>query len=169
MAAETHRSICPLDCPDACSLEVKVEGGRVVGVDGLARNPLTAGYICAKVRRFPEHLYGPDRILHPAVRDGRKGAGAFRDVSWDEALDRDRRSAAPRRASGSGGEAILPFCYGGSNGCLTQDALRRAPLPPARRVAPGAHGLRGADRRAAARPLRQDARRRARRTTRTRG
>jgi anaerobic selenocysteine-containing dehydrogenase len=70
MAAETLRSACPLDCPDACSLEVKVDGGRVVAVDGSREDPLTDGFICAKVRRFPEHMYGPDRVLQPHVRDG---------------------------------------------------------------------------------------------------
>src|SRR4029079_10498739 len=119
--AETLRSICPLDCPDACSLDVKVEGGLVVGVDGAHDNPLTAGFICAKVRRFPEHMYGPERVLRPAVREGQKGSGAFRDVSWDEALDRVAAALADARDR-FGGESILPFCYGGSNGYLTQDA-----------------------------------------------
>ena len=119
--AETLRSICPLDCPDACSLDVKVEGGLVVGVDGAHDNPLTAGFICAKVRRFPEHMYGPERVLRPAVREGQKGSGAFRDVSWDEGLDRVAAALADARDR-FGGESILPFCYGGSNGYLTQDA-----------------------------------------------
>jgi anaerobic selenocysteine-containing dehydrogenase len=121
MAAETRRSLCPLDCPDACTLDVKVEDGRVVDVDGSRDNPLTAGFICAKVRRFPEHMYGPERVLRPAVRDGRKGAGQFRDVSWDEALNRVAAALAGARDR-FGGESILPFCYGGSNGYLTQDA-----------------------------------------------
>ena len=52
--AERLASACPLDCPDACSLEVTVENGRVVKVDGASdRNALTEGYICAKVRRMP--------------------------------------------------------------------------------------------------------------------
>ena len=115
-----HRSACPLDCPDACSLEVTVEQGRVVKVDAGAGNPLTGGYICAKVRKFPEHLYSPERILHPAVRDGRKGDGRFRDVSWDEALDllAGRLREMKQRW---GGESILPVSYGGSNGMLSQD------------------------------------------------
>jgi anaerobic selenocysteine-containing dehydrogenase len=121
MAAETRRSICPLDCPDACTLDVKVDDERVVAVEGSRANPLTAGFICAKVRRFPEHMYGPERVLRPAVRDGRKGAGQFRDVSWDEALARVAAGLADARDR-FGGESILPFCYGGSNGYLTQDA-----------------------------------------------
>jgi anaerobic selenocysteine-containing dehydrogenase len=113
-------SACPLDCPDACSLEVRVQDGRVVKVDGSHRNPVTQGYICAKVRRMPELLYGEGRLLHPAVRTGPKGEGRFERISWDEALD--LAAARMREARDRwGGESILPFCYGGSNGWLTQD------------------------------------------------
>src|SRR5262249_59660275 len=80
-------SACPLDCPDACSLDVTVADGRVVAIGGSRVNPLTEGYICAKVRRLPEHLYGPSRLLYPGIRTGRKGEGQFRRASWDEALD----------------------------------------------------------------------------------
>jgi anaerobic selenocysteine-containing dehydrogenase len=113
-------SACPLDCPDACSLSVAVEDGRVTKMDGSQRNPLTAGFICAKVRRWPEHVYGEARLLHPEVRRGRKGDGVFARVSWDEALSllaEKLRVARDRH----GGESILPFSYGGSNGLLTQD------------------------------------------------
>jgi anaerobic selenocysteine-containing dehydrogenase len=113
-------SACPLDCPDACSLSVTVEDGRVTKMDGSQRNPLTAGFICAKVRRWPEHVYGEARLLHPEVRRGRKGDGVFARVSWDEALSllaEKLRVARDRH----GGESILPFSYGGSNGLLTQD------------------------------------------------
>ncbi len=118
-AVTTVRSACPLDCPDACSLEVRVEDGRVVKLDGDHRNPVTAGFICTKVRNFPEHLYGPDRLLTPALRVGAKGEGRFRPVSWDEALTLVARRLTEVRAA-FGGEAILPYCYGGSNGALSQ-------------------------------------------------
>lgn len=110
---------CPLDCPDACSLTVQVRDGRAVAVDGDRRNPVTGGYICAKVRSLPEHVYGADRLLYPAVRAGRKGGGDRRRVDWDEALElvAGKLAAAVRE---HGGESILPFCYGGSNGLLTQ-------------------------------------------------
>ena len=81
------QSACPLDCPDACSLDVEVEDGRVRAVRGSRLNPLTAGFICSKVSRMDAHLYGPERVLFPQVRDGPKGSGRFRRVSWDEALD----------------------------------------------------------------------------------
>jgi anaerobic selenocysteine-containing dehydrogenase len=113
-------TVCPLDCPDACSLDVTVQEGKVTVLDGSTANPVTGGYICAKVRRFPERMYGPDRVLHPAVRKGPKGSGWFEQVSWDAALDRiaERLRAVKDEF---GGEAILPYSYGGSNGLLTQD------------------------------------------------
>jgi anaerobic selenocysteine-containing dehydrogenase len=92
----------------------------VVKLDGSHRNPLTDGYICAKVRRWPELMYGPDRLLHPARRRGRKGTGDFERISWDEALGLVVEKIAEVRGRW-GGEAILPFYYGGSNGLLTQD------------------------------------------------
>lgn len=116
----TLTTACPLDCPDACSLTVQVEGDRVVKLDGTERNPYTAGFICSKVRRFPELLYGDDRLLHPGVRRGPKGTGDFERVSWDEALDLVAQKLEEARAR-FGGEAILPLSYGGSNGPLTQD------------------------------------------------
>src|SRR5204862_1210868 len=69
-----------------------------------------------------DRVYGPDRLLHPAVRIGRKGEGKFKRVSWDEALSLvvERLTNAKRDA---GGASILPFSYGGSNGLLTQDNL----------------------------------------------
>ncbi|MFB3853081.1 MAG: molybdopterin-dependent oxidoreductase [Vicinamibacterales bacterium] len=111
---------CPLDCPDSCSLSVTVNHGRVVRLEGSWRQPATAGVICAKVRRFPERLYGDNRLLFPALRSGPKGSGQFTRTSWDEALN-TITSAIGVVVQRWGGEAILPFSYGGSNGLLSQD------------------------------------------------
>ena len=147
---------CPLDCPDACSLSVTVQHGKIVEIDGSHSNPVTDGFICAKVRKFGDRVYGPDRLLYPAVRKGRKGEGRFERVSWDEALEliaeRMRRAKAA-----SGGASILPYSYGGSNGLLTQDNLDATLWRRLRHVAPGAHALRGADGRRQHGALRQDA------------
>src|SRR2546430_4243599 len=120
--ASVVETACPLDCPDACSLAVTVQYGKVRTIDGSRKNPVTDGYICAKVRKFGERLYGPDRLLHPAVRRGRKGEGQFKRVSWDEAIEliASRFEAAKAR---HGGASILPYSYGGSNGLLTQDNI----------------------------------------------
>src|SRR4029079_10300502 len=113
---------CPLDCPDACTMAVSVRHGKVGALDGATTNPVTGGYICAKVRKFDQRLYGPDRLLYPAVRKGAKGEGRFKRVTWDHALglvaDRFQRAKATH-----GGASILPYSYGGSNGLLTQDNI----------------------------------------------
>ncbi|MEZ5292541.1 MAG: molybdopterin-dependent oxidoreductase [Vicinamibacterales bacterium] len=116
----TVETACPLDCPDACTLQVTVRGGRVTTIDGSRTNPVTGGYICNKVRHFDRRVYGEDRLHFPAVRVGKKGEGRFRRVSWDDALDRIAARLSAIRAD-HGGEAILPLSYGGSNGLLTQD------------------------------------------------
>jgi anaerobic selenocysteine-containing dehydrogenase len=124
VASSKVTSACPLDCPDACSLVVTVEGGRVVSVDGDRRNPLTQGFVCGKVRRIARHVHGAHRISSPAVRVGTKGDGRFEPVSWDEALGRIVEALERTRAR-SGGEAILPFSYGGSNGLVSEGSVDR--------------------------------------------
>ena len=118
MPPETLPSACPLDCPDLCSLEVTVDGGRVVQVDGGTRSPVTDGVICGKVRKIADHLYGEHRLTTPLVRT----RGALVPASWDDALAivTERLGAIVAR---SGGEAVLPYHYGGSNGWLTEGAL----------------------------------------------
>ena len=120
--SEHRHSACPLDCPDLCGLDVTVENGRVIEVDGDTRGPITNGFICGKVRKIADHLYGDDRILRPRIRAGAKGEGKWREVSWDDALGLLSDRIATIRAK-SGGEAILPYHYGGSNGWLTEGAL----------------------------------------------
>ena len=146
-------SACPLDCPDACSLDVTVADGRVLAIGGSDKNPVTRGYICAKVRRYPEHLYGEARIQHPGIRSGCKGEGKFRRASWDEALGLVAARMKGVR-DGRGGEGILPFSYGGSNGYLSQDTtdarlfyrlgasrlLRTVCAAPSGRAASGLYG-----------------------------
>jgi anaerobic selenocysteine-containing dehydrogenase len=118
---ESHvETACPLDCPDACTIVVTVRGGRIHRIEGSPANEITDGYICAKVRRFDQRVYGDDRVLHPAVRTGPKGSGRFRRVSWDEALELVASKITDIRSK-HGAEAILPLSYGGSNGLLTQD------------------------------------------------
>jgi anaerobic selenocysteine-containing dehydrogenase len=116
----TVRTACPLDCPDSCTLDITVENGRILEIDGGDENPVTRNYICAKVRRFASRVYGEDRLLYPAVRQGARGNGVFSRVTWDEALDQIAEKMRSIRDRW-GAEAILPFCYGGSNGLLTQD------------------------------------------------
>ncbi|NVB80525.1 MAG: molybdopterin-dependent oxidoreductase [Kofleriaceae bacterium] len=119
---EQRSSACPLDCPDLCGLTVSIDNGKVIEVTGDRRGPLTDGFICGKVRKITDHLYGDDRVLHPMIRTGAKGEGKWRQATWDEALDLVASRISEIRAK-SGSSAILPYHYGGSNGWLTEGAL----------------------------------------------
>ena len=108
------RSVCPHDCPSACSLDVTVEHGRLATVTG-REHPFTQGVICGKVREYAERVHSPLRILRPLRRAGAKGEGVFEPIGWDEAI---AEIAGRWRAiiAEHGGEAILPFSYAGSMG-----------------------------------------------------
>ncbi|MGO8658993.1 molybdopterin oxidoreductase family protein, partial [Rhizobium ruizarguesonis] len=57
---------CPHDCPSTCALEVDIsEDGRIGRVRGANDHSSTSGVICAKVARYAERLYHPDRLMHP--------------------------------------------------------------------------------------------------------
>jgi anaerobic selenocysteine-containing dehydrogenase len=117
------RTVCPHDCPSACSLDVQVADGRVVSVRG-GDNPYTAGVICAKVSRYGERVHHPDRILHPLERVGGKGSGAWRQISWDAALDRVA-AAFSEAAERWGPEAVWPYNSGGTMGLVQRDGIHR--------------------------------------------
>jgi anaerobic selenocysteine-containing dehydrogenase len=115
------RSVCPYDCPDGCGLLVDVENGRVVRVRGDPEHPYSRGTLCSKMSGYDRTVGSHDRLLTPLVRDGPKGEGRFRRISWDEALalvaGRFREIAARE-----GAEAILPYSYAGSMGLVQRHA-----------------------------------------------
>lgn len=113
---------CPHDCPDACGVLVTVEDGRATRIQGDPAHPVTRGFLCAKVTKYLDRVYSPDRVLYPMRRVAAKGqgkgnAGDFLRISWDEALteiaDRLKRVSAE-----FGPEAILPYSYAGNMGVL---------------------------------------------------
>lgn len=123
-AGEIRRSVCALDCPDACALLVTVQDGRGVQLRGDPDHPVTRGFLCGKVARYLEREYSPDRLLYPQIRTGVKGEGRFARVSWEAALDLIAERL--REISGYyGPEAILPYSYGGTMGLLNGAGMDR--------------------------------------------
>ncbi len=117
---------CPHDCPDACGVLITVEDGRATKIQGDPAHPVTRGFLCAKVAKYLERVYSPDRVLYPARRVGAKGPGArWERISWDAALDEIcERFRKISREFGS--EAILPYSYGGTLGVLNGSGMDRA-------------------------------------------
>lgn len=118
---EYKKTICPLDCPDSCGMVATVVAGKVTGLSGDRDHPYTNGFICRKMRRYPERLYSSKRVLSPQLRVGAKGAGEFRRISWAEAMDymAGRLTAISQEY---GGESILPYSYAGNMGVVNRFA-----------------------------------------------
>ena len=75
MTLDVRASVCTFDCPDACSLSVVVDDGRIVKVRGSDALPYTAGIICNKVASdMSDFVHGPQRLLYPMRRIGPNGA-----------------------------------------------------------------------------------------------
>lgn len=115
------RGACPLDCPDTCALLVTVRDGKVVKVAGDPDHPSTHGSLCAKVSRYPERTYSPDRILTPMRRIGRKGEGRFEPATWDEALA--DITARLEGIAARDPQRILPYSYAGTMGWVQGEGM----------------------------------------------
>jgi len=121
----TKASVCPLDCPDTCSLQVSVEAGRIGKVRGSRANPYTAGAICDKVAKYyPEFVHGALRLRQPLRRTGAAGGDEFEAIGWDAALtliaERTQQAIAEY-----GPQTVLPFNYAGPHGQLAGGSMDR--------------------------------------------
>ena len=125
MSPDVRNSVCPHDCPSTCALEVDVhDGARIGTVRGARANGYTAGVICAKVARYAERIHHAERLTRPLLRTGPKGSGQFREIGWDEALDRvgDAFNEASAR---HGAESVWPYYFAGTMGLVQRDGINR--------------------------------------------
>jgi molybdopterin guanine dinucleotide-containing S/N-oxide reductase-like protein len=145
---------CPHDCPDACGVLITIEDGRATRIQGDPEHPVTRGFLCAKVAKYLDRVYSPERVLYPMRRVKPKGLvkdvvtglrpvsgaelrhhtchnhasdgsnAAFQRISWDEALD-EIAQRLRRTVAEYGSESILPYSYGGTLGALNGASMDR--------------------------------------------
>ena len=143
------KAACPHDCPDACGVLITVQDGRATRIQGDPEHPVTRGFLCAKVAKYLDRVYSPDRVLYPMRRVAPKGPAAgienhsshstshttrdqneaasgqvWKRISWDEALD-EITSRFRDVAAKFGSEAILPYSFGGTLGALNGASMDR--------------------------------------------
>ena len=87
-----HYQIVPttcFNCESACGLTAYVdkERGEIRKFEGNPYHPGSRGRNCAKGPATINQITDPDRILYPLKRKGKRGAGEWERVSWDEVLD----------------------------------------------------------------------------------
>lgn len=85
MAREVF-SICGM-CTVRCPIRVEVEDGRVVLVQGNPFASGVAGSLCPRGAAGIALTEDHERPQFPMIRQGDRGEGKWRRVSWDEALD----------------------------------------------------------------------------------
>ncbi|MEE4603494.1 MAG: molybdopterin-dependent oxidoreductase [Desulfobacteraceae bacterium] len=83
---QIYKSACRM-CHGGCGVLVHVKDDKVIKVTGDPESPLNKGKMCPKGLASIEHLYHPDRLKYPLKRAGKRGAGKWERISWNEALD----------------------------------------------------------------------------------
>ncbi|MBV9074902.1 MAG: molybdopterin-dependent oxidoreductase [Acidobacteria bacterium] len=131
---KTVHAACSHDCPDSCGVLITVdELGRATRLRGDPAHPVTRGFLCAKVAKYLDRVYSPDRVLHPMRRVVAKGRGVrniedaaqiFERISWDEAYQEIARRFQ-QVGDEFGPEAILPYSYAGTTAVLSYASMDR--------------------------------------------
>ncbi len=102
---ETSCTTCSVHCRGA----VQSSSNRLVRLLGVDSEPVNHGWLCDKGRYGLEWVHSEHRLLEPQVREG----GAWREVSWPDALDRATDAIEQaKKLHGAGAIAVL----GGARG-----------------------------------------------------
>lgn len=70
-------------CGTGCHVQVGVQGGKIVGIQGDQHAEVNRGLLCVKGYHVGLILYGTDRLRTPLLRKN----GKLEPISWEEALD----------------------------------------------------------------------------------
>jgi len=93
---EVKRTTCYM-CACRCGIKVWVKDGKIRYIQGNRDHPVNQGVLCAKGASGIMQHYSPARLRKPLLRVGERGAGEFREIEWDEALDIATSWLAPIR------------------------------------------------------------------------
>ncbi len=70
-------------CIMHCGLDVHVQDGKIIKIEGMAEHPINKGRRCIKSNQIIDHVYSEDRLKYPMIKSRR----GFERISWDDALD----------------------------------------------------------------------------------
>lgn len=74
-------------CGFSCPVDLHLENGKIVSVEGNNTLPTSTGHLCVMGSALKQSVYSPERLLYPMKRIGKRGEGKFERITWDEALD----------------------------------------------------------------------------------
>ncbi|RJX34298.1 MAG: thiosulfate reductase [Desulfarculus sp.] len=123
----TVYSLCGM-CAVRCPIQVEVEDGRVVWIQGNPHDKAMGTSLCAKGAAGLVFEYDDERPQYPLIRTGERGGGQWRRASWDEALDyiADKLKAIIKK---HGGRAVCLSDRGGPFNDLTKAFVKALGSP----------------------------------------
>jgi len=104
-------------CPAGCGITVRVHEGHAVKIEGTREHPINGGGLGPKGQAGLQMLYHPDRIRTPLRREGPRGSGRWRPISWTEAIGQLAAALGDLRTKG------VP------QGLVVVDGEPRGPMP----------------------------------------
>ncbi|MFX0021878.1 MAG: molybdopterin-dependent oxidoreductase [Candidatus Hermodarchaeota archaeon] len=82
------RTASTFDCGGRCPLRLHIKEGKIIRVEGDDYEEKDEQLrTCLRCRALRQYVYHPDRLKYPLKRDGAKGTGKFKRISWDTALN----------------------------------------------------------------------------------
>ena len=86
-------------CFNACPVKYSLRDGQLVNVFGNDDDPVFQGRVCPKAQMTLQLYDSQQRLTQPLKRVGQRGSGAFKPISWRQALDEiaDKLSAVRQR------------------------------------------------------------------------
>ncbi|MEM7198464.1 MAG: molybdopterin-dependent oxidoreductase, partial [Pseudomonadota bacterium] len=83
---EVRQTTCYM-CACRCGIDVHIQDGKVRYIAGNPNHPINRGVLCAKGSAGIMQHNSPARLTKPLLRVGERGAGDFKEISWQEALE----------------------------------------------------------------------------------
>lgn len=115
-----YASTCT-ECAAGCGILVKTREGRAIKLEGNPEHPVNRGGLCARGHASLQGLYDADRVKAPMLKQG----GAWKQITWDEALKTAGERIAAARQGGKG-VALITAHHPGSLDRLAADWAKGA-------------------------------------------
>jgi anaerobic selenocysteine-containing dehydrogenase len=75
------------ECEAGCGILARVMEGRIKKLEGNPEHPINKGKLCAMGQAGLQGVYNPDRLTHPLMREGKRGDGHWRAITWEEGIE----------------------------------------------------------------------------------
>ncbi len=84
---EVRQTTCYM-CACRCGINVHMRDGKVRYIEGNRDHPINKGILCAKGSAGIMQHYSPARLKAPMLRTGPRGSGEYKEITWEEAMEK---------------------------------------------------------------------------------